>query len=127
MMDIRPIRTEQDYEWALAEVAQYFVTAPKLGSIEADRFDVLSALIQAYEDQHWPIEAPDPVATIEHWMEMHGFSQSDLATVLGSRSRASEILRRKRSLTLNMAYRLHHQWAIPADILIKPYHVAIAA
>ena len=126
-MDIRPIRTEADYDWALAEIAQYFAQEPEPGSPEADRFDVLAALIQAYETQHWAIDTPDPVAAIHHWMDLHGYQQTDLALIMGSRSRASELLNRKRPLTLAMAYRLHEAWKIPAEILIRPSSLGIAA
>ena len=91
-MDIRPIRTERDYETAIEEIEPYFVQEPELGSAEADRFDVLATLIEAYERTHWPIEPPDPVDAIRYCMERHGYSQSDLAALFGSRSRASEIL-----------------------------------
>jgi HTH-type transcriptional regulator / antitoxin HigA len=126
-MDIRPLRTETDYDWALAEIEPYFADEPAPNSPEADRFDVLSALIQSYEAQHWSVDAPDPVSAIKHWMELNRYSQSDLAAILGSRSRASELLGRKRPLSLAMAYRLHDAWKIPADILIKPYSVDLAA
>jgi HTH-type transcriptional regulator / antitoxin HigA len=126
-MDIRPLRTETDYDWALAEIEPYFADEPAPNSPEADRFDVLSALIQSYEAQHWSIDAPDPVSAIKHCMELNRYSQSDLAAILGSRSRASELLGRKRPLSLAMAYRLHEAWKIPADILIKPYSVDLAA
>lgn len=126
-MDIRPIRTEADYDWALGEITQYFALEPELGSPEADRFDVLAALIQAYEAQNWTIDAPDPVLAIRHWMDIHGYRQTDLAQIMGSRSRASELLNRKRPLTLAMAYRLHEAWKIPAEILIRPSSLEIAA
>ncbi len=127
MMDVRPIRSEADYDWALGELEAYFADEPLPGTPEADRFDVLSALVGAYEDEHWSIDAPDPVAAIRHWMELHGLSQSDLAKVLGSRSRASEVLNRKRPLTLAMAFALHQHWKMPADILIRPSPETMAA
>jgi HTH-type transcriptional regulator / antitoxin HigA len=126
-MDIRPVRSEADYDWALAEIEPYFLNQPSPGSHEADRFDILSALIEVYENQQWPVEAPDPVAAIEHWMALYGYSQADLVNVIGSRSRASEILRRKRALTMTMANALHAQWGMPASILIQPYVVRMAA
>lgn len=121
-MDIRPLRTETDYDWALAEVAQYFEVEPAVGSAGADRFDVLSALIATYEASAWPVDAPDPIAAIREVMANQGRTQGDLAKLLGSRSRASEILARKRPLTLSMAYALHRTWQIPAELLIAPYH-----
>jgi HTH-type transcriptional regulator / antitoxin HigA len=127
MMDIRPIRNEADYDWALAEIEAYFDTPPTPGSPAADRFDVLAALIDAYENRVWPIESPDPVAAIKVWMDEHGLQQSDLGRLLGSRSRASEVLGRKRLITLAMAHNIHQAWKIPAEILIKPYSLDLAA
>ena len=122
-MDIRPIRSEADYEWALAEIEQYFDHEPSRGTPEADRFDVLADLIEAYEARHWPIEHADPVEMIEYRMELGGFQTKDLAEVLGSKSRASEILNRKRAITLDMARKLHDAWGIPAEVLIRPYRL----
>jgi HTH-type transcriptional regulator / antitoxin HigA len=126
-MDIRPIRTEADYDWALAEIAPYFDQHPVVGSDAADRFDVLAALIETYENRHWSVGAPDPISAIRQWMDDHSLDQTDLGRVLGSRSRASEILRRKRPLTLAMAQTLNAQWGIPADVLIQPYALDLAA
>lgn len=119
-MDIRPIRTEADYDWALGEIAPYFDAEPAKGTPEADRFDVLAELIGAYESRHWSIDLPDPIDAIRHRMEIGGFTQKDLADLLGSRSRASEVLNRRRPLTLEMARRLHEAWHIPAEVLIRP-------
>jgi HTH-type transcriptional regulator/antitoxin HigA len=121
MRNIRPLRNEADYDWALAEIEHYFDKEPKRGTDEADRFDVLAALIESYEAQHWPIGLPDPVDAIRWRMDREGLTQSDLAELLGSRSRASEILNRKRVLTLEQAYRLHREWQIPAEVLLQPY------
>ena len=126
-MDIRPIRTEADYDWALAEIERYFADEPAPGTAEADRFDVLAALLQAYEDKVWPIDAPDPVSAIKEWMALYGHTQSDLATLLGSRSRASELLNGKIPLTMAMAYKLNDQWKIPPELLIRPVVLAKAA
>ena len=120
-MDIRPIATEADYGWALAEIAQYFETTPTRGTQEAARFDVLAALIESYEAKHWPITPPDAVEAIRYRMEEDGLGQSDLAELLGSRSRASEVLSRKRALTIEQAYKLHRAWNIPAEALLRPY------
>jgi HTH-type transcriptional regulator/antitoxin HigA len=122
-MRIQPIRSQADYDAALQEIAAYFERQPEPGSAEADRFDVLAALIKAYEDEHWPIEAPHPLAAIRQVMHMRGYSQADLAKVLGSRSRASEVLNRKRHLTLEMAWALNKKWGIPAESLIRPYRL----
>jgi len=123
MRNVRPLRSEEDYDWALEEVAGYFERPPKPGSTEADRFDLLAAVIEAYEEKHWPIEPADPVDAIRYRMETGGFTQADLGRLLGSRPRASEILNRKRALTLPMAYKLHREWNIPAEALIRPYHL----
>ena len=118
-MDVRPLRTEADYDWALAEIEQYFTNEPAPGTQEADRFDVLATLIAAYEQRHWPIHAPDPLAAIRARMEQAGYTQADLATLLGSRSRASEILAGRRALTMGQIRRLHKEWNIPAEALIQ--------
>ena len=123
MKNIRALRSEADYDWALSEIENYFVDEPAPGSQAAERFDVLSALIEVYESRHWPIEPADPVEAIRYKMEVAGLKQSDLATLLGSASRASEILSRKRALTTDMIYKISHQWGIPADSLVKPYQL----
>jgi len=121
-MDIRPLRTEADYDWALAEIELYFVNPPPLGSADGARFDVLAALIESYEARHWQIDPPDPVDAIRARMELSEYTQTDLAKLLGSRSRASEILSRRRGLTMEQAYRLHREWNIPAEALLQPVH-----
>jgi HTH-type transcriptional regulator/antitoxin HigA len=119
-MDIRPLRSEKDYDWALKAVTPYFTRAPRRGSPEADRFDVLAALIAAYEAEHWAIAPPDPIDAIRFRMEQAGLKQADFGKLIGSQSRASEIMNRKRPLTMEQAYRLHREWQIPAEILLKP-------
>lgn len=126
-MDIRPIKTEADYDWALAEVARYFDRQPAPGSADGDRFDVLSDLIVAYENRHFPLPTLDPVKALKAYMEMAGYSQEDLASVLGARSRASEILNRRRALSLQQIQRLVVAWDIPAELLIAPYAIEPAA
>ena len=123
-MDIRPIRTEADYDWALAEVEQYFVHEPKPGTDEADRFDVLSSLIEAYEAKAWPVEAPDAVDAVKAVMADRQISREKLAPVFGSKSRLSEFLNRRRGLTMAVANRLHDELQIPASVLIRPYAMA---
>jgi len=117
-MKVRPIRTEGDYDWALKEIERYFEREPKRGTPDADRFDVLATLIEAYEAKHWPIDPPDAVEAIRFRMEQSGLRQADLAQLIGSRSRASEILSRKRPLTLEQAWKLHREWNIPAESLL---------
>ena len=119
-MDVRPINSEKDYDWALREIEPYFDDIPKRGSARADRFDVLAALIESYEAKHWPIDPPSPLDAIRFRMEQAGLQQADLAQLVGSRSRASEILRGKRALTMEQAWRLHREWHIPADALLRP-------
>jgi HTH-type transcriptional regulator/antitoxin HigA len=120
-MDIKPIKTETDYEAALKEIETLFDTEPD--TPEGDRLDILVTLVEAYEDKHYEIPAPDPVEAIFYYMESHGLTRADLEPFIGSRARVSEILNRKRPLTLAMIQRLH-QLGIPAEVLIKPYKVA---
>ena len=126
MENIRPIRSESDLAWALQEIEPYFLTPPKPHTEEADRFDILSDLIEAFENRQFSIDAPNPVEFLRNFMELTDRTQSDLAQLLGSRSRASEILNRKRALTVEMIHRLHTEWGIPAECLIKPYDLAAA-
>jgi HTH-type transcriptional regulator/antitoxin HigA len=125
-MDIRPIRTEADYDWALAEITRYFDNQPDPGTPEADRFDVLAALIEAYENQHWEISAPEPVEAIKSYMTSFGKTQGDFAALIGSKSRASEVLNKRRRLTLDMVHVLSKRWHLPADMLVGPYHLVEA-
>ena len=118
MIEINPIRTEADYDAALAEIEQYFVNEPDRGTLEADHFDVLAALIGAYEQKNWRIEAPDAVGAIKEVMNIKNYTQTDLARLLGSASRASEILNGRRSITMEQARILFSEWHIPAESLI---------
>jgi HTH-type transcriptional regulator/antitoxin HigA len=105
---------------ALAEIARYFDIEPKLGTPAADRFDLLALLIEDYENKHWPIDPPDPIEAIRWRMQTAGYTQADLGRLIGSRQRASDILSRKRRLTIPMAWKLHREWGIPAEALIRP-------
>ena len=118
---IRPLRSERDYDAALAEIERYFDKEPQAGTPEADRFDLLALVIEDYEKKHWPIDSPDPVDAIRYRMETAGLGQNDLGRLLGSRQRASDILSRKRRLTMQMAWKLHRDWGIPAEALIQPH------
>lgn len=118
-MDIRPIRTEADYQAALAEIERLFGAAPN--TPEGDRLDVLTTLVQAYEEQHYHIPAPDPVEAIKYYMESRGLSRGDLEPYIGSHTRVADVLNRKQSLTLDMIRRLNTGLGIPADVLIQPY------
>lgn len=122
-IEIRPIRNERDYDWALKEIERYFDREPKRGSSEAARFDILAALIEAYEAKHWPIDPPDAIEAIRFRMQHSGLKQADLARLLGSRSRASEIMNRRRLLTMEQARKLNVEWRIPAEVLLRPYRI----
>ena len=117
-MKIKPIRTEADYDAALRTIEKYFDRPPPKGTPRTDRFEVLATFIEAYERKRWPIDPPSPVDAILYRMETGGYIQRDLARLLGSRSRASEVLNRKRPLTLAMIRKLSREWNIPADCLI---------
>jgi HTH-type transcriptional regulator / antitoxin HigA len=117
---IRPLHTEADYDAALEEIERYFQHEPKPGTAEADRFDLLALIIEDYERKHWPIDSPDTIDAIRYRMETGGYSQADLGRLLGSRQRASDLLTRQRTLTMNMAWKLHREWGIPAEALIAP-------
>lgn len=121
MFDLHPIRTEAYHKAALATIEAYFDAPPVAGSAEGDRFDILAALIEAYEIKHWPTGDIDPVDFIREAMAIRGLAQKDLAMVLGSASRASEILARRRPLTLAMVQKLTAKWGLPAEALVKPY------
>jgi len=117
---IRPIRSEADYDAALGEIERYFEDEPKPGTPEADQFDLLALVIEDYERKQWPIMPPDTIEAIRYRMETGGYTQADLGRLLGSRQRASDILTRKRPLTMKMAWKLHREWKIPAEALITP-------
>ena len=121
-MELRPIRTQTDYQEALQEIELLFNAAPN--TPEYDRLDVLSILVEAYEKVHFPIALPDPIVAIHYYMDTRGWSQRDLEPCLGSRARVSEVLSRKRSLSLEMIRKLNQELGIPADILIQPYESA---
>ncbi len=122
-MDIRPIKTDADYEWALAEVTRYFEQQPEPDSMEGDRFDVLSDLIAAYEERHFPRPDADPVEALRVFLEATGRTQKDLAALFGSAPRASEVLRRKRALTVDMIGKLSKEWGMLADVLGQPFRL----
>ena len=117
-MDIRPIRTEPDYEAALDEIASLMSDDPPLGTPEGDRLDVLTTLVQAYEAQHHPVPLPDPIEAIKFRMEQQGLTVADMKPYIGSPHRVYEVLTRKRALSLAMIRRLHRGLGIPAESLI---------
>jgi HTH-type transcriptional regulator/antitoxin HigA len=120
-MEIKPIKTETDYEAALKEIEQLFNVEP--GTAEGDRLEVLVTLVEAYEEEHYPIPAPDPIEAIFYFMESRGLERIDLEPYIGSRARVSEILNRKRPLTLAMIQRLNTGLGIPAEALIQSYRL----
>ena len=119
MLEPRPIRTEADYRAVLDEIETLFETKPN--TPECDRLEVLTTLVEAYEQRHYPIEAPDPIEAILYYLESRGLSWHDLEPVIGSKVEIADILHRKQALTLDMIRRLHQQLDIPAEILIQPY------
>ncbi|HYW11433.1 MAG TPA: helix-turn-helix domain-containing protein [Longimicrobium sp.] len=116
-MEIRPINNEADYRAALALADALFDAEP--GTQDGDHLDVLITLIEAYEDRHWPIDAPDPIGAIRVRMAEKNLRARDLEEMIGSRGRVSEILTRKRPLTLPMIRRLSKGLGIPAEVLIQ--------
>jgi HTH-type transcriptional regulator/antitoxin HigA len=125
MMDVKPLHNEQDYDWAIREVARYFETEPAPGTADGDRFEVLSTLIREYEDKHFATRRGDPVDVLHFAIASMGKSQAELANLIG-RNRASEILNRVRPLTLDMIRTISREWNIPIDALAAPYELARA-
>ena len=121
-MDIKPIHNEADYEAALAEIETLWSASP--GTEAGDRLEILTTLAEAYEAKHHPVDPPDPIDAILFRVDQQGLSRRDLETYLGTRARVSEILNRKRSLTLPMIRRLHEGLKIPAEVLIRPAPLA---
>ena len=121
-MDIRPIRNEADYDAALQTIEGLMGVAP--GTPAADTLDVLVALVEDYEKRRWPVDVPDPVAMIEHVMEARGYRQKDLADLIGSQPHASEVLNRRRPLTLHMIRTLSAEWRLPPEALLREYELA---
>jgi HTH-type transcriptional regulator / antitoxin HigA len=118
-MDIRPIKTKGDYKKALGAIEQLWEAKPD--TPESERLELLSILVEAFEREHYPIPLPDPIAAIEHCMESRGLTRKDLEPYLGSRARVSEVLARRRPLTLSMIRRLSVGLGIPTDVLIQLY------
>ena len=121
-MNIKLIKSEADYDKALTAIDGLMGAAPD--TPESDKLEVLVALVEAYEAEHWPIEAPDPISAIEHVMEARGLRQKDFAALIGSQPRASEVLNRQRPLTLPMIRALSNEWNLPADVLVREYDLA---
>ena len=116
-MKIAPIKSEADYDAALAEIDRLMDAEPD--SPRGDRLDVLVTLVEAYEAKRWVIDPPDPIDAIKLRMEQRGLSRRDLQRILGSRGRVSEVLNRRRGLSVEMMRRLHQELAIPAESLLR--------
>jgi len=118
-MDISPIRNEKDYKKALERLEVIFNA--KQGTKEGDELEILAILIDNYESENFPIEMPDPISAINFRMEQMGLKQKDLVEMIGFKSRVSEIMNRKRKLTLDMIRKLNTQLRIPTEVLIQDY------
>ncbi|QTV05358.1 helix-turn-helix domain-containing protein [Faecalibacter bovis] len=118
-MKLKPIKSEQDYETALERLEVIFDALP--GTEESDELEILGMLIEKYEKEHYPMDLPDPIEAIKFRMEQMGYTQNDLAEMIGLKSRASEILNRKRKLSLEMIRTLTQKLHIPSEVLIQVY------
>jgi len=118
-MEIKPIKTKRDHAAALKEIERLFDAKP--GTADGDRFEVLIALIHVYEEKHHAVPLPNPIDAIQYYMESRGLTRRDLEKYIGSRARVSEVLNRKRALTMEMIRNLHKRLGIPAEVLIQSY------
>lgn len=123
--NIKPIKNESDYDMALTAIDGLMGAAPD--TPERDELEALVILVEAYEAKRWPIDAPDPISALEHVMEARGLRQKDLAELIGSQPHASEVLHRRRPLTLAMIRALSDEWGLPADVLVREYDLATTA
>jgi HTH-type transcriptional regulator/antitoxin HigA len=117
-IEVKPIRSERDYEAALKEVERLW--GAKAGTRDGDRLDVLVTLIDAYESEHYPMDPPDAIDAIIFRMEQQGLTRRDLEAIIGTRTRVAEILNRRRGLSIGMIRRLHDRLGISAEVLIRP-------
>ena len=127
-MEIQPVRTDKDHKAALAEIESSWGASE--GSERGDKLDVLLALVEIYEAKRWPIDLSkrfDPIDVLNYAIDELGHTQAELAELLKSRSRASEILSRRRPLTVDMIHKISKAWKIPADLLVRPYRIERAA
>lgn len=118
-MNLKPIKTENDYNLALERLEEIFDA--RKGTKEGDELEILGILIEKYENENFPIEMPDPIEAIKFRMEQLGYTQNDLANVIGLKSRASEILNKKRKLSIEMIRKLSSILHIPSEVLIQAY------
>ena len=123
--EVKPIRTAEDHEKALANVERLW--GARSGTPEGDRLDVLATLIDAYESERYPMQPPDPVEAIKFRMEQQGLTRKDLEPLIGTRTRVAEVLNRRRGLSIGMIRRLHDHLGISADVLIRPSQTEKAA
>jgi HTH-type transcriptional regulator / antitoxin HigA len=122
-MEIHPIRNDNDHAAAISEIEKLWGAAA--GTEEGDKLDILATLVEKYEETRWPnVDISDPIDLLNYAIEELGHSQAELAELLGSRSRASELLNRRRPLTVEMIHKISEAWKIPADLLVKPIRIA---
>ncbi len=124
-MEIKPIRTKRDYAAALKEIERLFDAMPD--TAEGDRLEVLTTRMHAYEEKHHAVPLPNPIDAIQYYMDSRGLTRRDLEKYIGSRARVSEVLNRKRALTMKMVRNLHRGLSIPAEVLIQPYRIVKSA
>ena len=115
--ELKPIRSQADYEKALAELERLW--GAKSGTPKGDRLEVLATLVDVYETKHYPMDPPDPIEAIKFRMEQQGLTRKDQEPMIGTRTRVAEVLNRKRSLSIGMIRRLHERLGISADVLIR--------
>ena len=125
MKALKPIRSETDYDVALAEIERLW--GARADTPEGDRLDILATLVDAYENEHYPMDPPDPIEAIKFRMEQQGLTRKDLEGILGSRTRVAEVLNRRRGLSINMIRRLHEKLGISVEVLIRPTRTKKAA
>jgi HTH-type transcriptional regulator/antitoxin HigA len=125
-MEIRLIRTQADYDAAIVEIERLWDAEP--GTDDGDKLDILATLVEKYENAHRPIDTSrvDPIDMLNYLIDEGGHTQAELAELLGSRSRASEILNRRRALTVEMIHEISTKWKVPAELLVKPYRLKAA-
>lgn len=120
-MDMKLIRNDEEYEATIEGIERLIDTGAEPNTPEGDKVEILSLLVEAYEKDHYPVPLPDPIEAIKYYMESRGLSRADLEPFIGSRARVSEILNRKRSLSLNMIRKLSKGLGIPTEILVQDY------
>lgn len=125
MNAVKPIRTARDYDSALKAIDRLW--GARSGTPDGDQLDVLATLIDAYEAEHYPMDPPDPIEAIKFRMEQKGLTRKDLAKILGTRTRVSEVLNRRRNLSIGMIRQLHEKLGISAEVLIRPTRTGRAA